>query len=581
MKLLVIDCCIRGEWSGTKRLYESYLDTLGEEVEIERLYLCEEDLQPMLMDAITKRTQLLAEGALDHEMFRYAHQFVGADRILIAAPYWDWSFPSLLKVYLEHVSVSGLTFRYEGADCIGQCRADRILYFATCGGYLTGAHQGVEYMKEIGAMFGIPEVEAYVIEGLDVEPERREERLAQGIADMHRKAAYAKGRLYKTDSYRKEGSAAVVSCEKDEQGYRIVLDQTVFFPEGGGQPGDTGVLELEGVQIAVTDTQEKDGCIYHKTQQPVEPGSTVNGRIDFAQRFDRMQQHTGEHIVSGIAHRLYGCENVGFHLGEACTTLDFDQDLTWEQVEEIERQANEAVFANLPIRILYPGKEALAQMEYRSKIEIEGQVRIVEIPGIDRCACCAPHVHRTGEIGLIKILSCDRHRGGCRLVMLCGMRALHGFREKQNSVSEVSVLLSAKPDRIAEAVAHAKEQQNALREQLNGMQEVYLKQRLEKIHQEDALVCIFEKELDQIAVRNFVNAAMERCDGICAAFVGTDESGYRYILGSRTADTRMAAKELNQCFAGKGGGKPEMVQGSLTGAQEEIRAVLERLTAES
>ncbi len=184
MKLLVIDCCIRGELSGTRKLYEAYLKTLGPDIEIERLYLCEQELKPYGMEDITKRTALLEEGNTIHEIFRYAHQFVNADRILIGAPYWDWSFPSLLKVYLEQVSVSGLTFRYEGSKCIGQCRADKILYFSTCGGFVEQTHQGVEYMKEIGSMFGIPEVEAYTVEGLDIEPEKREELLEQGIRRM-------------------------------------------------------------------------------------------------------------------------------------------------------------------------------------------------------------------------------------------------------------------------------------------------------------------------------------------------------------------------------------------------------------
>lgn len=377
-------------------------------------------------------------------------------------------------------------------------------------------------------------------------------------------------KLFYEDSFLEKFKATVLSCEKEKNGYRVILDQTAFFPEGGGQAGDTGFLN----GIRVEDTQECRGVIWHLVQESLQPGMIVEGVLDFEQRFIRMQQHTGEHIVSGMVHRLYGYDNVGFHLGDEVTTLDFNGELTKEQVEETERLANQAVFQNLPVEILYPSKEELIQMDYRSKIEIEGQVRIVNIPGVDQCACCAPHTRYTGQIGLIKILSCDRHRGGCRMVMVSGMRALSDYRIKEQSVNEVSIALSAKPEKIGEAVEHLKEQQNRLRMQLNRMQEIYLKERLDDIRPSDSYVCIFEEEMDNVAVRNFVNEAMERCDGICAAFVGTDASGYRYILGSSKKEAREAAKKLHDRFGGKGGGKPEMVQGFLQGTQKEIEQAL-------
>lgn len=384
-------------------------------------------------------------------------------------------------------------------------------------------------------------------------------------------------KLYDKDSHRKEFTAAVVSCEEkrtakgEKTGYRVVLDRTAFFPEGGGQFGDRGWLD----DVEVFDTHEKGGIIYHETKEPLEPGRTVKGKLDFAVRFDRMQQHSGEHILSGLVHNLYEYDNVGFHLGDEITTLDFNGELTGEQVRDLELCANRAVFENVPVQVLYPSKEQLKSVNYRSKIEIEGQVRIVSIPGYDICACCAPHVDRTGEIGLIKVVSCEKHRGGCRMTILCGSRALADYQKRQQSVTEVSVALSAKPERIGEAVLHLKEQQSRLREQLNRMQERYLRQKLAERSEKEGNVCIFEEELDNIAARNFVNAAVERCEGICGAFIGTDENGYHYILGSRTADLRTCSKVLNERFHGKGGGKPEMIQGSLTGSEEEIRGVLD------
>ena len=383
-------------------------------------------------------------------------------------------------------------------------------------------------------------------------------------------------KLFYKDSYIEEFEAVVLGCEAriskkgEKEGYEIALDRTAFFPEGGGQSGDVGWIQ--GVEVI--DTKERGGVVYHRTKEALPCGTHICGKVNFEVRFDRMQQHSGEHILSGLVHKKYGYANVGFHLGEDATTLDFNGELSKEQVEELEKLANRAVFENVSVEVCYPSKKELLGMEYRSKIEIEGQIRIVSIPGYDVCACCAPHVKRTGEIGLIKVLGCERHRGGCRMTIACGMRALMDYRQKQRSVSEVSVLLSAKPERIEEAVLRLKEQQGKIREHLNRMQAAYLEQKLMEIGEDAEQVCIFEEDLDGVAVRNFVNGAMERCKGICGAFVGNDENGYHYILGSKHMDVRGITKELNQRFQGKGGGKPEMVQGSLSGRKEEIQTWL-------
>ncbi|MGN0334991.1 MAG: DHHA1 domain-containing protein [Lachnospiraceae bacterium] len=378
-------------------------------------------------------------------------------------------------------------------------------------------------------------------------------------------------RLFDQDSYLKEFQGTVLACNEEAGGiWSVVLDRTAFFPEGGGQSGDSGYLG----NVEITGTIEKDGIIYHQASGPLEVGKFVEGQINFEERFDKMQQHTGEHIISGIVNRLYGYRNVGFHLSNEVTTLDFDGELSKEQVQDLEIRVNEVVFANLPVDVSYPDKKTLGTLEYRSKIEIEGQVRLVGIPGVDLCACCAPHVRMTGEVGLVKILSCERHRGGCRLTILCGRRALKDYQAKQEISGKISVALSAKPDKLDEAVARLQEQQQSLREQLNSVQARYLQEKLASIDPEDSVVCIFEENLDSVAVRNFVNAAMEQCDGICGAFIGNEKSGYHYILGSSKKDVRETAKILNEHFQGKGGGKPQMVQGSLSGREGEIRKAL-------
>ena len=254
-------------------------------------------------------------------------------------------------------------------------------------------------------------------------------------------------RLYYEDSHLAAFPAVVTACEQEKDYWKVALDQTTFFPEGGGQAGDTGYLG----EIEVFDTHEKNGEIWHYTRQPLEVGAEVKGVLDWKKRFSRMQQHSGEHIVSGLIHTRFGYDNVGFHLGEEEVTMDFNGPITKEELLEIETAANQVVFGNVPIQISYPSREELEILDYRSKIEIEGQVRIVTIPDVDVCACCAPHVNNTGEIGLIKLTNVQSHRGGVRVSLLAGNRALCDYREKENSVKAISVLLSAKEAAVATA----------------------------------------------------------------------------------------------------------------------------------
>ena len=280
-------------------------------------------------------------------------------------------------------------------------------------------------------------------------------------------------------------------------------------------------------------------------------------------------------MLSGIIHRLYGYDNVGFHLGAAETTMDFNGELTSEQVREVEKLANQAVWDNIPVEILYPTKEELASMDYRSKIEIEGQVRIVTIPDIDVCACCAPHVNTTGEIGLIKLTNVQSHRGGVRVNLLAGDRALRDYREKESSVKAVSVLLSAKEAVVADAVERLKQENFRLTGQLMALSKTLIQNKAASVAEGTANPIFFEDNLDADTSREFVNLLSARCSGIACLFIGNDESGYRYIFGSKTEDTRPLCKALNGQFGGKGGGKPEMVQGSLSGTQEELMGAVE------
>lgn len=377
-------------------------------------------------------------------------------------------------------------------------------------------------------------------------------------------------KLFYEDTHRSEFEAIVCSCQPEGDNYKVVLDRTAFFPEGGGQYGDIGYIG----DVKVIDTQEKDGIVYHITTAPLEEGETVHGEIDWEVRFERMQQHSAEHIISGIVHERFGYENVGFHLGEDYCTMDFNGPITKEQLKEIEIEANEAVFKDLDILTLTPSREELKDMVYRSKIELEGQVRIIQIPGYDTCACCAPHLTKTGEIGLIKLVDMVNYKGGERINMLSGRRALKDYAAKQENAKTIGSMLCEKENEIAKAVEKLKEEQTVLKGKVLKLEQQLLAYKASEVDVTKKLVCVFEEGLSGNGPREMMNILLERGAKVCAIFAGTDETGYRYVIGSRTEDVRPICKCLNEQFAGRGGGKPEMVQGSLTGTREAIEAAL-------
>ncbi len=384
-------------------------------------------------------------------------------------------------------------------------------------------------------------------------------------------------KLFYKDSYTREFQARVLSCTECKGSYQAVLTRTAFFPEGGGQSADTGFFYTEdGREIPVTDVQEKDGIVFHYITSPVKAGEEIKGKLDFEERFSKMQQHTGEHIISGLVNRHFGYHNVGFHLGTEEVTMDYDGILTQEDLEQIEMEANQAVAENIPVVVLYPSEEELKNITYRSKIEIEGQVRIVQIPGYDSCACCAPHVKETGSIGLIKIVGAIHYKGGMRVSMLCGFRALSDYRMKERNVVKISNLLSAKQEDTAQAVERLGQEVNRQKEKIKNLQQRYVELCLEEAGNKAKTdpgksILLFVEELDTAARRNFVNAAMDMTEGYAGVFVGNDEEGYQYVLGSRSRDIQDAGKKLNARFQGKGGGRPPMIQGSLNGKEQALK----------
>ncbi len=374
-------------------------------------------------------------------------------------------------------------------------------------------------------------------------------------------------KLFYHDSHQKTFTAVVKACVEKNGRFEVELDRTAFFPEGGGQYADTGVLD----GVRVLDVQEEQERVVHITDGPLVPGQQVEGRIDWDERFMKMQQHTGEHIVSGLVHSRFGYHNVGFHLGSTDCTMDFDGEITKEELGAIENEANRAVWKNLEVQVLYPSREELEDMEYRSKIEIQGQVRIVVIPGYDTCACCAPHVKRTGEIGAIKLTNVQRYKGGVRVTMLCGQRALADYALKQEQSREISALLCARENETADAVQHLWEESAQLKAEIVRLEREVTACWARLIPDDEKTVCIFPGELKSDAMRMLMNQILEKERTLCAVFCGSDKDGYRYVIGSREADMRPLVKEFNGAFDGRGGGRPEMVQGTAHGKQEEMR----------
>ena len=378
-------------------------------------------------------------------------------------------------------------------------------------------------------------------------------------------------KLYDADARLLSFSGRVLSCEYNEKKscYEVILNQTAFFPEEGGQMPDQGVLDGQ----TVTDVQLRketicgnyEETIVHMVKSPITVDAEVTGTIDWNHRFDQMQQHSGEHIVSGLVNRYYQYNNVGFHLGAEEVTLDFDGTLTLEQLRAIEAEANQAVKENFPVKISFPDAPALASLNYRSKIDIKGAVRIVEFPGYDICACCAPHVQRTGEIGLIKITGVQSHRGGVRVSILCGDRAIADYTRKQDSVSSISVQLSSRPELVANAVEKLREDNAKLKEQICSLQAALMQEKMASLPApgENRHAVLTVRELDAIAARNTANQLAGLYEGFGTVLVGNDEQGYRYVIASRNLDCKALAAELRSSFQAKGGGSREMIQGTI------------------
>ena len=374
-------------------------------------------------------------------------------------------------------------------------------------------------------------------------------------------------KLFYEDCHRKTFIAQVLCCTQTQKGYEVVLDATAFYPEGGGQACDLGALG----NVKVLDVRERGEEIIHLCDGPLTVGEQVEGVIDWDRRFDLMQQHTGEHILSGLIHAKFGYHNVGFHVGKQAMEVDFSGPISPEELVELEAKANEAIWKNLTVKCWYPSQEELPGVIYRSKRELPWPVRIVQVPGFDSCACCGVHVAQTGEVGMIKILSGMKFHDGIRIEMLCGRRAYEFMAQVYDQNRQVSQAFSAKILQTGEAAKRMNEQLNAEKFRAAALEKRVFA-GIASGYAGKGDVLHFEEGLASNGVRELADAIAEGCGGIAAVFSGTDETGYNMCLIGKGLDVKPLGTELNKALNGRGGGKPGSFQGSVKASREEIEA---------
>lgn len=373
-------------------------------------------------------------------------------------------------------------------------------------------------------------------------------------------------RIYDNNAYISEFKAEIISCEKSGKTFEVQLNKTAFFPEGGGQLGDKGKIG----NANVLDTIERNGEIIHICDSEV--SGEVNCELNWDLRFSNMQQHSGEHIFSGFTHKLTGFDNVGFHMGENEVTVDFNGYISPETLVEIEKLTNTAICENRKINIIYPTRDELKNYNYRSKKEIEGQVRLVEIEGADLCACCGTHVKLTGEVGLVKVISSMNYKQGVRITLRIGYKALEDYNEKNKSVLAISNSLKAKANEVYEAVEKLKDKLSETHNELNSIKKELFIAKCENV--DEAKPYVFYSSSSADDARTLADMLADKLK-IAYAFSGDDSNGYKYAIVSRTEDLRETGKALNAALNGRGGGKPECIMGTVNATKSEIEKYFE------
>ncbi len=372
-------------------------------------------------------------------------------------------------------------------------------------------------------------------------------------------------KLYYDDPYIKKFEAEVLLSTEKDGSFLTVLDKTAFFPEEGGQTADTGYIG----DARVLDAFEDGGTVYHLTDRLL-PLGTVSCSLDFDKRFEKMQLHTAEHILCGIIHKLYGLENVGFHLGEDVVTFDISSPLTKEELLKVEELANEAVFSNIKVEAFFPSASELCGLEYRSKLELTENVRIVKIGDVDSCACCAPHVGYTGEIGNVKILDFEKHRGGLRIIMTAGRRALSDYRLKYENLKEISAMLSIPPHESAAELSRYMKEVEALRAELKSSKISSAERLADSYPETEGNTVLLLSDFDTDELRAFANAYKKKVGGYLVTLSGK-EGAYRYLIMKKDQELSTVIRQINKELSGRGGGRGEMVTGTFCSTLQQIK----------
>lgn len=374
---------------------------------------------------------------------------------------------------------------------------------------------------------------------------------------------YLKDRLYIRDGNTFEFETAVKEVRQSDRGYEVLLFESAFFPGGGGQECDKGSLN----DFPVFDVFERDSEVWHITKEAFKSGDRVFGKIDKELRIRRMQNHSGEHIISGLANKLFGADNIGFHLSDPYMTIDLSVELGEEEIEFLELMANKAIYENLEICSYFP--ENLYEIDYRSKKETGELTRLISIEGVDCCACCAPHLKRTGQIGLIKITDFMRHRGGTRLTALCGLNALSEYRALDSELKAASRLLSAPKELVSKHLEQRLEEIGALKQKIKTLCREYIDLKLEEAEYILGNRTEFFEDYDFELLRYWANTAKKLCGGVAAAFSKNGDFHY-YVIGSENLDMRKLSKEINANINGRGGGSAAMIEGKAEASREHI-----------
>ena len=373
-------------------------------------------------------------------------------------------------------------------------------------------------------------------------------------------------KLYYDDAFLREFDACVLSCEAEKKNFAVVLDQTAFYPEGGGQPADFGTLG----SARVLDVHEKDGVIVHTCDKPLTVGETVHGELDWARRFDHMQQHSGEHIVSGMLCAAYHCDNVGFHMGAESVIIDYNAEIPWKGVLEIEQRANRYIWENHSFVAVYPSAEELKTMDYRSKKELQGQVRITSFPGADCCACCGTHVALSGQVGLVKFIGWQKFKDGVRLELLCGQRALNYLATSWEQNRAVGQFLSVKPDKTFAAVERLQKELLETKEKADALESASFAAIADEYAGKGDVVLV-RSALQGDGARRLCDMVAAKCGGWCAVFAGED-GAYKYAVIHAGQDISALIKSMNAALNGRGGGRDGFAQGSVAASEAEILA---------